>query len=248
MFGQEITESDLLFWGEWEAPSQRLFSWDPHGALPQNLVRPIFPGNAIPSIGLQNTDPYVFGDSFKYTLCKQSKRTGKATYLANLAPGTLILFGSKLQGQFVLDTAFVVDEYPIAHSAENWETELAHLSPTYRAVTLEPMYWDKNTKAETTFCLYSGARIDKPINGTYSFFPCLHSTNDPTRFERPVIDIPGVINHSLMMNSKGTEMSHAEIAKAWKLVVDQVQNQGLRLGLSAHEPQKSEAPEHLWPH
>jgi hypothetical protein len=244
----QVQESDLLFWGEWEAPSRRVHSWDRQGNLPENLVIPRFPGSAIPAEGLQNTDPYVFGDSFKYTLCKQSKRTGKETFLANLAPGTLILFGSKVQNLFVLDTAFVVDNDPISHSSHNWERELSHMSAVYRAVTLEPMYWDVNTKPETTFKLYTGARIENPINGMYSFFPCIHETNIPMRFERPVIEVPGITNHALMMGEKRTVMSLPEIEMIWQLVASQVKNQGLRLGLSAREPEKSQVPDYLWPH
>jgi hypothetical protein len=245
--GGEISESNLSFWGEWEAPSRQVFSWKRQGNLPENLVVPTFPGRAATTRGLQNTDPYVFGDSFKYTLCRQIKN-GKPTYFTNLAPGTLILFGSKVQHQFVLDTAFVVDNESTNHSSQNWESELSHVSSVYRAVTLEPMYGDVNIKPENTFRFYSGARIENAINGMYSFFPCIQETNDPMRFERPVIDVPGIVNHALMMGSKGTKMPLSEIEKVWQLVVSQVHNQGLRLGLSAREPEQSDVPEHLWPH
>ncbi len=53
----------------------------------------------------QNTDPLVFGDHFLYSNCRQ-RQNGK---MRDLAHGSLVLFGSKLGGQFVLDTLFVVD-------------------------------------------------------------------------------------------------------------------------------------------
>jgi len=242
------TNGDIVFWGEWEAPSRRVYAWDQEGTLPQNLVVPVFPGKALPVDGLQNTDPYVFGDAFKYTLCKQSRRTGKSTFLANLAPGTLILFGSKVRQKFALDTAFVVDENPIAHSALSWKSELSHLSDVYRSVTLEPMYWDKNTKPETVFRLYTGAKIDAPVHGMHSFFPCIKSTVEPTRFARPSINLPGIINHALMMGEKRTEMNLSQIEQTWKLVASQVLSQELSLGLSATEPTIADAPTYLWPH
>lgn len=240
-------DSNLLFWGEWEAPSRRVFQWEREQGLPENLVVPCFPGNAVASKGLQNTDPYVFGDEFKYTLCKQSKRTGAPTFLANLAPGTLLLFGSKVNQEFLLDTAFVISA-GVVHNSNSWSQELSHLSEIYRAVTLEPMYWDPNTKPETSFQLYTGATPDKPKDGMFSFFPCQIESSLPHRFQRPRIDVPGVINHSLMMGSKRTPMSLDEISRTWQTVKDQVISHRLRLGTYAEEPAQSAVPEHLWPH
>jgi hypothetical protein len=243
----EIEDSGLLFWGEWEAPSRRVFHWEEETGLPENLVVPCFPGHARASTGLQNTDPYVFGNQFKYTLCKQSRRTGAPTFLTNLAPGTLLLFGSKVSQEFLLDTAFVVST-GVIHNANNWSQELSDLSDVYRAVTLEPMYWDPNTKPETTFQLYTGATPDNPNEGMFSFFPCLKETQEPQRFARPRIDLPGIVNHSLMMGSKRTPMSPDVISETWQRVKQQVLEQGLRLGTFAEEPQKADVPTELWPH
>jgi hypothetical protein len=40
---------------------------------------------------LQNTDPLVFGDRFLYSNCRQ----GRNRKLRELAPGSLVVFGSK---------------------------------------------------------------------------------------------------------------------------------------------------------
>jgi hypothetical protein len=70
----------------------------------------------------QNTDPYVFGPCFKYFNCKQirhrsiapKQRVAVSTKLAQLDPGSMILFGcTRGTGQdarFLLDTVFVVAE------------------------------------------------------------------------------------------------------------------------------------------
>ena len=55
---------------------------------------------------LQNTDPFVFGESFLYTCCQQFKNN-RPTQLRYLAPGSVILFGSHRGGRFLLDTVFV---------------------------------------------------------------------------------------------------------------------------------------------
>jgi predicted nucleotidyltransferase len=63
--------------------------------------------------GLRNTDPFVFGGKFMYTLCQQYKKekhtsTLTPTKLHSLEKGSVILFGSRLNHDFVLDTVFVV--------------------------------------------------------------------------------------------------------------------------------------------
>lgn len=61
-----------------------------------------------------NTDPYVFGDAFKYCCCQQVSHYGNPTRLHDLPQESIILFGSykKINGAggFYLDTVFVVDE------------------------------------------------------------------------------------------------------------------------------------------
>ena len=56
---------------------------------------------------LQNTDPYVFGERFRYSNCRQNTKKGPLP-TQRLATGSVIPFGSGLDGEFVLDTAMVV--------------------------------------------------------------------------------------------------------------------------------------------
>src|SRR6266498_317400 len=93
----------LVFWGEWEAPSLVVERWTGSGDLPRWLHEPRWerPGWAGPR---QNTDPWVFGDEFRYSNCRQ----GSNAKLRRLAQGSVILFGSSLGGAFVLDTVLVV--------------------------------------------------------------------------------------------------------------------------------------------
>ena len=243
-----IEYGESLFWGEWEGPSRRIFSWEPSGELPKNLVIPHFPGHPRAVAGLQNTDPYVFGDGFRYTLCKQVKRNGQSTFLANLLPGTLVLFGSKLGGRFVLDTAFVVADPVIRHSRQTWREETADVSDTYKAMALEPMYFDPNTIDGVDYSLYTGAADTRPHNDMYSFFPSIPVTNVPLPFARPTITLEGVVNPKLMMGQRRTQMSGSEIKACWDSVVRQVHEAGLNLGVFAAEPGLSSVSDHLWPH
>ena len=245
----QVHESLIALWGEWEGPSKRLHSWTAKPPLPTNLVVPVYPGAAAPIDGLQNTDPYVFGNRFHYTLCKQSQRSGRTTFLAHLEPGSLILFGSRVQKKFVLDTVFVVDDNIIPHNRLTWNEQLsAEVSKTFRSVTLDPMYWDKNVSDEATHCLYSGARRDSPFHSMFSFFPCLpHTDGEYARFARPVIDIESVINHKLQQGQKGTELLPEQTKEVWLQVVEQVRNQGLHLGVSGVEPSISVVPDRVLP-
>lgn len=238
-------QGEVAFWGEWEAPSEQVSNWPSQENLPRSLVRPRFPG---PLIGTgQNTDPYVFGDSFKYSVCKQFRQpqpghAGRSTYLARLAIGTLILFGSKLNHQFVLDTAFVVGSF-VPYTPATWANDVAATTSTvYRSVTFAP--------AHTTFIpevgdvplrLYSGATPAKTVQSMYSFFPCLpvYDGSYP-RFRRPAIKLDNIINPALMMSSKRTELPQDAVARAWSSIRQQVLDADLLLGVAATEPSKSQ--------
>lgn len=64
---------------------------------------------AIAHFGIQNTYPYVFGDNFLYSNCRQNDRRGPLR-TQRLAVGSLILFGSQLAREFVIDAVFVLGQ------------------------------------------------------------------------------------------------------------------------------------------
>lgn len=243
-------DSSVLFvWAEWEGPSRSIFDWpNKHGEYPSHLVVPQYPGHAKPIYGLQNTDPYIFGDHFKYTLCKQINKNGVSNFLARLQPGTLILFGSNVKNSFVLDTAMVLSEVKVEHSLANWASVLSSCSDTYKAMTLEPMYFDKNIRPESRFTYYQGASHHTPFNKTFSYSPCIQETKLPQGFERPNISLPIVINQRLMMGQKRTQMSLSAIQECWLDTKAQVFDQDLCLGVEFDEPEKVQVPTYLWPH
>ena len=107
-----LQHGDLYFWGEWEPPT---YVWDRRirGNGPRYIHFPI-PGSSLaaaPGRGQTaasrcgtNTDPCVFGDTFKYIICQQNSRMGSHNR------GDVLLFGSFRQGNFRLDTVLVVDK------------------------------------------------------------------------------------------------------------------------------------------
>ncbi len=101
-----LAAGSLVFWGEWEAPSIPKHTWARKDPLPRFLQVPVW---EYPTAGerRQNTDPWVFGDSFRYSNCGQLRR-GRA--LQELTPGSIVLFGSTIGPEFVIDTVFVVKD------------------------------------------------------------------------------------------------------------------------------------------
>lgn len=247
--GTRQVHGPIAFWGEWEPPSQLVHSWTPNGTAPSQLVRPAYPG---PTNGRQNTDPNVFGDRFRYSLCKQFRpgkngKPGLPTYLSRLAVGTMILFGSKVQNQFVLDTVFVVDGWA-GYTPGTWVKDIAMVTDQdYRDITFRPARADDDAgDLAVPMRLYTGATVDAPQHGMHSFFPCLPAADGPPRFARPSINLDGVVNPALMMGSKGTAKTLDDITTAWTSVRQQVLDAGLQIGVAADQPARSQVPDHLW--
>lgn len=152
---------DLLFWGEWEPTSKIKASFSPidpilyptylHSPFLQlnkkgKIIKPVSTlkiggtssclgkpkPNCSPFYGLfQNTDPFVFADSFLYSLCKQDRFTS----LRGLDVGSIILFGSTIYAKhggpyFALDTVFVVGEKQ-TYTAKTYKADLGGFIPQY---------------------------------------------------------------------------------------------------------------------
>lgn len=173
-----------------------------------------------------------FGDRFLYTLCRQTKPIRgrpRPTFLRDLAPGSMVLFGSLKGGEFVLDTALVVAD-GLLHDFSTWSTAIAdRISETYATVTMRPTY---QTAWPHQLRLYSGSTLDEPFDGMFSFVPCLPAARAPRGFARPVVRLDGLITPGLMMGAKATRsLSLAQVKHSWAAVAAQVIEQGLGLGV-----------------
>lgn len=107
-----VHEDNLCFWNEYEAPThaypiQPHRGWD-YAHHYHTIVKPIPPSpnrqnnrqDDVLDECCDNTDPCVFGDTFKYSNCQQVPNGD----LWNLPQGSLILFGSYHAKEFYLDT------------------------------------------------------------------------------------------------------------------------------------------------
>ena len=169
----------LLFWSEWEPPSrvellkQQTYC-PPYGKNPEYLHIPFLP----PADQLkkyqeklfqdrhfyQNTDPFVFGDNFIYAICQQKKKS-----LRVLDEGSLIIFGSRANRRFVIDTVFVVKSKRKYHSLD----DIMDMNLDIYPEIVTKLILDKNNRINEPegLTLYKGATYDDPVNEMYSFIP-----------------------------------------------------------------------------
>jgi hypothetical protein len=243
--GGGIQDGPIAFWAEWEPestvvaqigrplPNGPKYIYEPFYVMPQSYR------------GLQNTDPFVFGEVFHYTGCQQRTKS-HPTQLRYLERGSVILFGSCMEkNRFVLDTVFVVDRW-VDHHRGSYEPVLANVvSQEYIDVTINPWYRQSDGHSSTcapvnaadSWRLYFGATYEQPVGEMFSFFPCTPFESKSLGFPRPVLTLRDTITDNLTQGKRITRFeSIKEMERAWNVVVAQVQEQGLALGIYAAMP------------
>lgn len=210
----------LLFWGEWEGNSE--FSPLSNGDNKPNGIHEPF--HSILNRGCQNTDPYVYGDCFKYATCSQSGG------LQNLYSDSLILFGTTKDAGFELDTVYIVKSYETAQSvflnnAENY-------SIVYREETLERLeetYLGPNPSRQKRLYRSKTWWDDKNY---FSFVPC--RIDDNKGFEKALLLIPPFAKQKVGHPYK--QFDKTNHVKLWEFIVSEVLKQGFYLGIRFKEP------------
>lgn len=227
-------DGSFAFWGEWE-PQSRVVQTFPHrqDGSPGWLHEPYW-NVSRHRASLQNTDPLVFGDRFLYSNCRQ----GRNAKLRSLPPGSLVLFGSKVRSEFVIDTVFVVAD-PGQPFSKGDPSQL-RVPSWVRSVVLDPLAMGRGDPTQA-FRFYRGRRYDDDSSKPFSFVPC-RSLDDPDlAFPRPAIRLPaGWISSGLAMAAKTTPATEREIHDIWREVVDQVERAGLALGVALDAPPHAE--------
>jgi hypothetical protein len=188
-------DSTLLFWCEWEPTSLVEKLEQPKSVLlnevyPKYLHTPFLPSlekiKEYQKRGYQNTDPFVFGKYFKYSICKQDHYP----CMKNLERGSLILFGSCVKSRFVIDTVFVVkDKIPyITPVTEEIEFPNNYIeSNIFSEIVLKMRCKEKIKEEQKTRILYIGASYDdtnESINKMYSFVPSIKYEGKKIGFPR----------------------------------------------------------------
>ena len=236
----QVTRGKLWAWVEWEPESRVLYRFPPsENGMPRYLWEPTW----LPKPDyreLHNTDPFIF-DGFFYTDCKQHSYKG----LQRLGRGSVIIFGSSKKPYWVVDTVFVVGDY-VDHTADDFEFLLeGRVPPCYWDTTLFPTHQRSDTPVNRRW--YRGATHDAPIDGMFSFFPCLPA-GKRAHFARPQIELPPeYFTPGLSQGVKGCAVHASPLAKStvkelWHSVAEQVSRQGLLLGIWAESPQSGDLP------
>lgn len=243
----KINETELYFWGEWEPTSYvtGLFHNACGRKLPKYLHEPFYAPSARrggEAKGMNccgtNTDPFVFADNFLYSCCHQIVN-GKPTQLQELEPGSIIVFGSKIDNQFVVDTVFVVGESK-KYTARSARKDLAGFVPDDYYGIMNFSEWDASdcVTDDRVFTCYRGVSYVENPTGLFSFVPCkteLQEVNGrKVGFERPVIPSEAfdLIKAQSATNFKKSVLaSKSDAARIWEKIKDIVLAQGFSLAV-----------------
>ena len=234
-------EGDITFWGEWEPHSNfRVISShtkDFHG--PRMMHYPFFDddydGNK-----RHTTDPYIFGDNFWYTHCKQSPKKPNQN-LKTLGANSIIIMGSERNEdkKFLVDTIFVIKKRFSQKEMNKNYKELPSL------LVKSNLYMDKShdllfNKKNSDFGFYKGKSYKD--NDIFSFVPAKVFNKNDIGHERLEIDTydkfynfqragAGSVNKCVMKSS-----SIGDIDAYWMSLVEEAFNQGFVLGVRIPEP------------
>ncbi len=242
----ELQSGNLMFWGEWEPPSSvTKFKNTPNSSYPKWLHKPYLPKTIPISVSgqtnFQNTDPFVFGDSFKYFVCKQSKSLPKSdvrktTALAKLEKGSIILFGStKEESFFQLDTVFVVSHYVEYNSSDPNALIGIEGIENYREIVFK-MVFPIPDEHSLKLRLYFGATYENPVEGMYSFSPSKLWNNDEIGFPRIQLQNINHLTNNVNANPKITTISEEEISEFWTKLRKISRDQGCIEGVKFYLP------------
>lgn len=204
MNNEQMVYDKLTFWGEWEPQSRitRIDNPKEDRSLPHFIHYPVL-NLSEPKIDSlkrcrQNTDPFVFHEQFLYRCCQQTRTTGQ-TQLAHLLPGSIVLFGSKVNERFAIDTVFVVGnefkDYYNQKNAMDFDPNLKNYAEIV-GVGLKSLGagnhsgCGSHSKCESNrlqMRLYYGASPDKRYEGMYSFVPCKRLSDNEQGWARPTL-------------------------------------------------------------
>jgi len=235
----QLGVADLVLWAEWEPPSRVERRWPASGRLPRALHRPYW---AEPTRRVrQNTDPWIWGEPMIYSNCKQIfGPQRRPTSMQRLTHGSVICFGSTIDGEFCVDTVFVVA------AAEPWTPgEAADLAvdEAFKTCTAGSLA-ARRRDAHLRLTLYRGATVDNPVQGMYSFVPARRADRGDLRFPRPPIRLPGFINPASRQSTWGSKRSLPmnTLRDNWEAVRHQVLAADLLLAVWLRTPDRISSP------
>jgi hypothetical protein len=222
-------QDDLDFWGEWEGNSFfKQFTQNDFRIFPNGIHSPF---HSLLIQNQQNTDPYIYGDCFKYCICKQTGR------LCNLVVDDLILFGTTMPSikKFYIDTVFIVKDFESSLDVKSNRGK--NFSNVYSEETLERLneYLNFPTKNNKNKIYKSKTWWDD--KKYFSFVPCKKSIEE-NKFERFYLSLEDPI-FNLSINSTGKsylKKCTLTSKELWNEVIDLCIKQDFQIGIKFEEP------------
>jgi len=252
MENETQVHGELTFWGEWEPQSRITRIDNPIGnGYPHVIHHPVLDLNE-PAIVAnrcrQNTDPFVFHERFLYRCCQQIRKT-KQTQLAHLLPGSIVLFGSRVNGLFAIDTVFVVGDkfrdYYDQEDSMDFDPNLEQYANIV-GIGLNSSGCDSGCGSNhSQMCvnsqmrLYYAASPDNRYEGMYSFVPCKRLSGNERGWARPTLtqaDMQDIytdcINDNLRQGFKRYKKATLNgNVKAWNRIRELFANRGYLEGV-----------------
>ena len=220
------------FWGEWEAQSKVVEDLgDRPPGYPRWLHEPYWEVPRHTRL-LQNTDPLVFGEQFLYSNCRQ----GRNAKLRRLAPGSIVVFGSRFSNEFVIDTVFVVGDTPEQYRPASLDME--RFDDWVQATVFDPLA--RSDHRDVSFRLYRGRRYAGTIDEPFSFVPCLPFNGSPRGFPRPRLRLESRwVAPRLAMGAKATPVSADQLATLWQHILGTIEAAGLAMATQVQAPARA---------
>ena len=208
----------LELWTEYEAPTltEPLSPRSRYPSFVHNIVSRVGP----PSL---NTDPWIFRPGFVWTICRHNRAD-------KVRAGDIVLFGSSVDGDWVVDTVFVVDKRLNRIS----EGRLGEIYETCVLATLEP--------ADLRPFL---GRPFSSATDPFSFVPCKMARESHAPFPRlsatRLLKSLRKLSDDRMPSKKNAQAlvvckANNGLAIFWRDLIDEVRNQGLICGTSFSHP------------
>lgn len=245
---------NLAFWSEWEGPTTATrisLKGDPFFARFVHRVRYPYTSDCDMESSVRfgcgngekrqsgcgekcgafmDTDPCVFGRTFKYSHCRQ----GASSSLRGLSLSSLVVFGSYKRGIFLLDTVFVVDG-GVGYKKES-VCRIA-CSEAYKNLTL------RRVAGEHEHTFYRGVKYDEKAE-VFSFTParvCGEEGYGKRCMIKDLAKLNRLLNKQIFKYMPGFSIAVADkdkIKKVWNEIVRQVMAQGFVLGVHFGWPAK----------
>ena len=233
-------KGEVTFWGEWEAQSSFDVISETNKDLdkPRLCHKPFFDSSYSGDMK-HGTDPFIFGDHFWFTHCKQ-KVNHK---IRDLGEDSIIIFGSaRVPGKmFLVDTIFVVkkrfSQKEIRENIEEYDDLLRKNN-----LELKDLVRDKS-KSEYGF--YQGKSYEK--NEIFSFVPA--KTIDEKSIGHGRLELDRT-KEKYYLNKRGSRQicsiiktfdNKNDLKNYWDLLVDETINSGFVLAYDFPMPEIKES-------